>query len=183
MPAFTGYTLHSIAAYAEGYYSIPLVLTSCTYSNGTFYCYRRDNQEQIQIAHFDTLEDEVVFDWIGSGMPIMRTEVSKFTHDIQLEKLLGEEERIAKQTSLDTAPPVGNNFEAHPVEQARDIMEIFLPITKETIVGDVIIVPEHRCDIHDTQAQMASQFMAAYGIDSMRCHVYSGVTITFRKAD
>jgi len=63
----------------------------------------------------------------------------------------------------------------------KEIMEMFLPITKEMIVGDVIVVPDHRCDIHDTQAQLASQFMHAYNVDSMQCHHYSGMTITFRK--
>jgi len=83
--------------------------------------------------------------------------------DTKLEQLLIEEEAIA------------NRMNPH------DIMEMFLPVTKETIIGDVIVVPNHRCDIHDTQAQLALQFMHAYNIDSLKCHHYSGMTITFRK--
>jgi hypothetical protein len=84
-------------------------------------------------------------------------------------------------TSMDPISPNFNPDSWVGDKNPRNIMELFLDITKETIIGDVIVVPEHRADIHDTQAQMASQFMHAYNIDSLKCHVYNGMTITFRK--
>jgi len=60
---------------------------------------------------------------------------------------------------------------------------VVINLTKETVIGDVTIVPEHRCDTEDTQAQLASQFMQAYGIDTLIAHKYNGYVLTFRKVD
>jgi len=95
------------------------------------------------------------------------------------------EDEMQYDTSMD---PISPNFNPDSwanlsgmTKDPRAIMEMFLDITKETMVGDIIVVPEHRCDIHDTQAQLASQFMHAYNVDSMQCSVYNGMQITFRK--
>jgi len=93
------------------------------------------------------------------------------------------EDELKYDTSMDPISPDfnSNSWATEDHKDPRAIMEMFLDITKETMIGDIIVVPEHRCDIHDSQAQLASQFMHAYNIDSMQCIVYSGMQITFRK--
>jgi hypothetical protein len=98
--------------------------------------------------------------------PNVRFDRRGYLHDIDVALLQTEQSDIVEE------------WEHHNTQSV-----VLMNITKETTVGDVAIVPEHRCDNEDTQAQLASQFMQAYGIDTLIAHKYNGYVLTFRKVD
>ena len=178
-----------IADYAWGYYGWPHAIPYPVFnaSIGSFV----SNTNEV-FAYWDEAKAEVVFS-LGD-LDTIRKPLSYFMSDEVNSGADVRTKALEYDTSMD---PISPDFDPNSwdyktdsiihanlsgmTKDPRAIMEMFLDITKEIMIGDIIVVDQHRCDIHDTQAQLASQFMHAYNIDSMQCIVYSGMQITFRK--
>lgn len=163
-----------VAAKANSIYGTDYSLADARFDTQTFRFYNGSEY----IARLIGLD--VRFDRRGYSESIPLADIYNDTSEVVEE---WEHHNVAKyDTSMD---PISPNFDISTWAQTPVTTQsvVLMNITKETTVGDVAIVPEHRCDIEDTQAHLASQFMQAYGIDVLIAHKYNGYVLTFRKVD